>query len=237
MKHVVLLAAVVVMVMPIALQAQSALVVDWDHGNQTTGSETESVIVLHGILRNTGSTPVNVLFRYNLDAINPNHFGAFCFGTQCYPLFPGEDNPEERAPQYVAPNGGEQDIEAWIQPQGNKGTSTIFYKVYDRVDTTIAVSFSVTYYVGVTSVQEATELGISVYPTPAADNITIHSNTAPLVTALNLYAADGTLRRSYGVSGQEVNTLDVSGLASGTYHLMLTLANGAVTRYPISVVR
>lgn len=87
------------------------------------------------------------------------------------------------------------------------------------------------------SIGELTDLDITVGPNPSASAITVRGADASSILALNLYTAEGRLRRTFPVTNAPVSTLDVSDIASGSYHLMITMPGGEVYRAPVIIAR
>jgi len=235
MKYHVL-AAVCLMAVLTAPSFAQTYTIEWVDPSPMYSSENVGIAKRTGYMRNMTSSTKNILFRYDLSQMNPAHSPSFCFGDNCFYLFPGEDNPWERPEQVLAGNGTFT-LYADLGPNKVQGQSSVSYKLFDKTDTTLDVSFTCTYIFGPTSVlPEASELGFSVGPNPSTDIVTISGGSVNII-GLNLYSSQGTLMRTYGVVDGSSHTISVADLSSGLYHLILTLADGNVVRTGITVYR
>ena len=236
MKTRLLVVALLALFMGVSASAQT-FQIDWDDDLVIEGSENDDDLKVYGTIRNLDADQKRLLFTYDLTDAVTGHNPALCFSDNCFFLFPGEDEPELRNTQKLAPSG-DMRIYAYVIPLGVKGVSTINYCVYDSSDVNDKICFTIVYAAGVsTSVPDASTLGLSVGPMPAVDMITVRGDVSEQITGANIYSFDGNLVRSFGVAAGQLHTFSVSGLATGSYHLMLTTGSGQVVRAPVTVVR
>ena len=233
MKSRALLSVVILFLAGIAASAQSFRI-DWNTGFDVVGLPFDDDITLKGTMVNENNVQKEFLFTYNIDGLYEGHSAALCFGDQCFFLFEGEDDPTLRQKQILTPNGTLA-LYAYLYPFGVTGTSSVSYRIYDPTQSGEEVSFTVNYYAGTTDVPEAAELGFSIGPNPTSDVVTVQPAEGMILKGANLYSADGSLVRTFGVFEQGLNTFSMSGLASGTYHLLLNLADGSMVRSTIVV--
>jgi hypothetical protein len=159
--------------------------------------------------------------------------------NQCWALFRGPgDDPYERMGQILEPSPGTLPIYVDVTPAGTEGTSTIQVTLFDKTDTSDKLSFSVTFIIDNTaSVRDASEIGLTVGPLPASESITVRGDVLPTIDSIGLYDASGNIVRSYGVYASTAATLPLSGLASGTYRLIMTSADGTMSASPVVISR
>jgi hypothetical protein len=239
MKSRILLPFIVFFATALTLSAQT-FHIEWNGGsNIIFGSENDAVVKLEGFIVNDNSTPKAFYFTYDLNETDVNHYVSLCFkggtGDQCFFLFRDEDDPTLRPLQTVTGNG-RLGIYCDLNPLGVMATSKVLFELYDPEQASERLPFSITFYVGTTDVPEATEAGFRVGPNPATDIVNVVAAEGMAVEGANLYTADGTLVRTYGVQ-PSANTFSLSGLASGTYHLILNVAGGSTSRTSVVIAR
>lgn len=234
MKHLVLL-MFFCLVAGVTAYGQATYTIDWQYPDTLHASQSESYLKRVGVLRNLNSTAKQILFRYNIEQVAPGHTVAFCFGDLCYFQFPGADDPYERDPQDLAPNGT-LPVYSLCNNTNVEASSTVWYEMFDKTDTTDALPFTITYIFGnPASVTDARELGISLYPVPATNQVRV-SGTGD-VMGVNLYNSTGILVRTYVASFDAELTLDVSDMPNGAYHLVLSLRGGRTVQAPFTISR
>jgi hypothetical protein len=210
--------------------------INWDDKDSVSGANTQQ-FKRNGHIINDNSTPKNLLFRYDLSQVTAGHMPAMCFGDFCFFLFPGEDNPNDREAQYL-PGGGQLKIYTLMNANGTDGISTFSITLFDKNVTSDSLRFTGTFFVGdVNSVPEFSTLGLTAGPLPATDVVTVGGEQIRTIVGANLYTADGTLVRTYGISAADQQTFTVDGLANGTYHLLLTTTSGSMVRTPVVIAR
>lgn len=231
-----LLSLAVLSLCSVGVAAQS-FHIDWNESDTIRGPIEKGILKRTGDIVNDNGTPKNLLFTFNMNGMNLDHYASICFSANCFFLFPGPDDPTAR-PEQVLAGDGTVEIYADMDPAGIEGTSTVIYTIWDRDNPeSERIEFSCTYIFGpVASVEDARERGFVVGPVPSTDQVTVRGDGTMLMKGADLYSADGTLLRTYGASGS-TQSFNLSGLSSGTYHLMLTMVDGSVLRASISVVR
>ena len=236
MKSRLLLFLLVLTVSAMAASAQT-FHIEWNEADTIRGPIEKGILKRTGDIVNDNGTQKNLLFTFDMNNMNLDHLASICFSANCFFLFPGPDDPSLR-PEQVLPGDGTLEIYADMDPSGVEGASTVVYSIWDKDNPeTEKIEFSCTYIFGpVASVEDARERGFSVGPVPSTDQVTVRGDGTMLMKGANLYSADGNLLRTYGASGS-AQTFNLSGLSSGTYHLMLTMTDGSVLRAPISVLR
>ena len=240
MKSRLLLLAFLLTALVSAAPAQTFRM-DWTDADSVKGPVSSS-LKRNGRIVNLNGTAKNLLFRYDISGVAATHTAAMCFGDLCFFLWPGEDDPTLREAQYLA-GGGSLKIYTLCNSFGETGVgepgiTTFYVTLFDRDNTSDSVRFSCTYIVGdVSSVPELGTLGLSAGPLPATDVVTITGEQARTISGADLYSANGTLLRTYGINQADQHSIDVTDLTSGTYHLVLTTTSGTVVRTPVVIVR
>ena len=210
--------------------------IDWKKPNPIVGKPSTSSLKREGTVHNSNGKPKELYFRYDLSGINEKHTAQLCM-TLCWFLFPGEDDPYLRPGQNLTENGT---LPIYIDLTTNKteATSTLKVTLFDKTDTTDALSFEAQFVVSEnTSIRDAAELGFRVGPVPSSDVLYVHGEELARATTIGLFDINGELVRSFGNATASATTLPLTGLAAGSYRLVLTLQNGTVVGAPVSVVR
>ena len=234
MKYHVLVLIAAVALIQFSGSAQSYRI-DW-HKADTVHTTAPGNVKRVGTLVNLTPTQKKLLFRYDLANVREGHNMALCFDL-CFYFFPGEDDPWAREEQMLPGNGSREIYVMVTSNAGTDGYSTVWIKLFDSQDTTKELAFTTTFAVGeVSSVPEASELGITVGPNPSSDVVTINTGENE-VNGLNLYSSDGSLIRTYGVDQGNALSIGVADLPVGAYHLVITLSNGTHVRSGVSVIR
>ncbi len=237
MKHHVLLTVLVLFIATQSLISQATFTIDWADPEVVIGLPSSTSLKRNGTMRNLNEQPKAILFRYNLDNLQPSDDAAFCFGDLCYFHFPGEDDPYERPAQALLGNGTLPVYSLINHQAGAEGTSSVWYQMFDQNNPSDSITFTITYVFSVNSVPEASSLGLTLYPLPATDMITIAGDAAAHVRGANVYSSAGTLLRTYGITNGVLHNFAVSDLPSGSYHMVLTLDDGTIAQAPFTLVR
>ena len=233
-----LLLSLLILVSASVFSSAQTFHIEWNEPDTVRGTVENGILKRTGDIVNDNDVEKRLLFRYNMDNMNLDHLASICFSANCFFLFPGPDDPTLRPEQVLAPTGTIE-IYADMDPSGIEGPSSVEYTVYDAGNPdTERLTFTCTYIFGdPVSVAEASDHGFSVGPNPASDVVTIRSSEAEVLQGADLYAADGTLLRTYGVTSGAQQLLNVSSLPSGSYHLILRTQSGALLRSPLTIVR
>ena len=210
--------------------------IDWTKPNPVAGKPSVASHKREGTIRNSNGKAKELYFRYDLSGINEKHTAQLCM-TLCWFLFPGEDDPYLRPGQNLTATGT---LPIYIDLTTNnaEGNSTLKVTLFDKTDTTDALNFEAQFVISEnTSIREASAFGLSVGPIPAADALNLRGDELSRATMIGLYDANGELVRSFGNAITSAATLPITGLAAGSYRLILTLQNGTVVGSPVSIVR
>lgn len=212
-------------------------VIDWAVSDTIHGTPDGGVLKRDGTIRNLNGMAKELYFSYDLRDVSFEHSAQLCM-NMCWALYPGPgDDPYERLGQILNPTGTIP-IYVDITPNNVSATSTIKVSLFDKTDVNDKISFSSTFVFSPTaSLREASEMGVSVGPLPASDNVTVRGTALATSESIGLYNAAGNLVRSFGCSGLPLSTLPLSGLSSGTYRLIVTLAGGEMVAAPIVITR
>ena len=235
MKSRLLLFALVLTAASLAVHAQT-FHIEWKNAETVVGDGTKT-LKREGTVVNDAATEKRLRIRYDISNVSLDHFGQICL-TQCFAMLPGDEDYPGREDQ-VLPASGSAALYVDMDPGGNLGTSSVAVDLYDKnAPTTEIVSFTVTFVFDPTqSVVEAADRGFSVGPVPATDQVTVRGNGTEFVKGANLYAADGTLLRTYGGGSGDAATYSLSGLPAGPYHLILHTMSGSMLHTSVSVLR
>ncbi|MFN4984516.1 MAG: hypothetical protein ACK5BQ_08560 [Ignavibacteria bacterium] len=210
--------------------------IDWTKPNPITGKPSVASHKREGTVRNSNGKAKELYFRYDLSGINEKHTAQLCM-TLCWFLFPGEDDPYLRPGQNLTENGT-LPIYIDLTTNNSEGNSTLKVTLFDKTDTTDALNFDVQFVISEnTSIRDAEQWGLSVGPVPSTDALTVRGEELTRATTIGLYDTNGELVRSFGNANTSLATLPLSGLAGGSYRLVLTLQNGTVVGAPVSIVR
>lgn len=237
MKHLLLLmSAVLCITAPTAFAQTATFTIDWNYPDTLHAPKGQITVKRTGTMRNLNAVAKQILFRYNIDKLLPDFSVGFCFGDLCYFQFPGDDNPYEREPQNL-PASGTLPVYSLCNKLGSTvGTSTVWYEMFDKNDTTDKLPFYITYvYENPTSVTNAAQAGIGVWPNPATSVLTVGG--ADKVVGANLYSASGVLLKTYGVEQASSISFNIHELTSGAYHMVFNLSDGSVVQAPFAVVK
>jgi hypothetical protein len=235
MKKWTLLSVILACSMWATVASSQSFVLDWQDPPMTIPSNS-SVVTSYGQFRNVSGSQKSILFKADFTSCVPEHSMRICFGDLCYFVFP-DALPDERDP-FNMPANSTESLKAQMVPYDAMGSSTIGYTIFDKDNPTDTLRYNVTFIVTTpNSVGELTDLDITVGPNPSASAITVRGADASSILALNLYTAEGRLRRTFPVTNAPVSTLDVSDIASGSYHLMITMPGGEVYRAPVIIAR
>jgi len=212
-------------------------VIDWAKPDTVTGTPTGGQIKRDGTVRNTNMASKELYFRYNIDGLALDHTAQLCMNL-CWSLYTGIDYPYERAGQILEATTGTLPIYVDVAPNGNPGTSVVFVTLFDKADTNDKISFKTTFVSDISAtLLDASQLGLAVGPLPATELVTVSGDALATVVSLGLYDATGNIVRSFGTSASSVVSLPLSGLASGTYRLLLTQGNGTISAAPVVITR
>lgn len=222
---------------------------EWIDQPQKTASKDILVVDHYARLTNVSSKDIVVKFYYYNSEKIDGHGCNICFGDLCYNLFDGPDDPDIRIPTTLVA-GETSEIKTQLitctewDPEtqkcpGKEGTSTVGFRIYDSENPADSVRFDITFVIGdISSVRDLSEsMTVAVGPNPASDVVTLSAQELANVVGVDIYSNTGTILRSVGHNGTAMITVPVDGLASGSYHVVLTFANGDIYRQAISVVR
>lgn len=211
--------------------------IDWLKGDPVTGTPDGGTVKRDGTIRNLNDTAKELYFSYDLNDVSLDHTAQLCMNL-CWALYPGPgDDPYIREGQVLAV-GGTLPIYVDLTPRGAEGTSIVRVTLFDKTNTNDKLSFAVTFKIAPsTSVRDASEIGLTVGPLPASESITVRGDVLPTINSIGLYDATGNIVRSYGVYTSTAATLPLSGLASGTYRLIMTSADGTMSASPVVISR
>lgn len=210
--------------------------IDWTKPNPITGKPSVASHKREGTVRNSNGKAKELYFRYDLSGINEKHTAQLCM-TLCWFLFPGEDDPYLRPGQNLTENGT-LPIYIDLTTNNSEGNSTLKVTLFDKTDTTDALNFDVQFVISEnTSIQDANQWGLTVGPVPSTDALTVRGEELARATTIGLYDTNGQLVRSFGNANTSLTTLPLSGLAGGSYRLVLTLQNGTVVGAPVTIAR
>lgn len=200
-------------------------------------AENDSTLLETGVVRvnNTNSQQKEILVRRRLNNIVANSVNYFCW-TICY----GPGTNVSPAPITIAAADYSDNFHGYYDPAKNPGTSTITYVFYDKNNTADSVWFKVNYTTSgvpdtiidpfinldfTSSVKNISKTQVSVYPNPAADQITFES--AEKVDGLTIVNLLGKTVRTTTVNPTSKVVADVNELPSGVYFCNL-FRNGVV---------
>lgn len=210
--------------------------IDWKKPNPVTGKPSTSALKRDGTVHNSNGKPKELYFRYDLSGINEKHTAQLCM-TLCWFLFPGEDDPYLR-PGQVLTSTGTLPIYIDLATNASEGSSTLKVKLFDKTDTTDALDFEAQFVVSEnTSIRDAQELGFVVGPVPSTDVLAVRGEELARATMIGLYDTNGELVRSFGNANASATTLPLTGLAAGSYRLVMTLENGTMVGSPVVIAR
>lgn len=217
-------------------QAQT-FTIDWVKPNPTKGTPDGGTIKRDGTIRNLNEVPKELYFSYDLTDVSIDHTAQLCIKL-CWALFPGPgDDPFEREGQILAPNGT-LPIYVDLSPRGAEGTSTVRVVLFDKTTESERLSFDVIFEISPSSsVVDAAAVGVTMGPLPAADVLTLRGDVITSVASLGLYDASGSLVRSFATPSSTVTSLPTSGLANGTYRLVMRTAAGELVGSPVVISR
>jgi hypothetical protein len=207
--------------------------INWSEDSVLTGGY-DQILKRTGYLTHDAFRSLNLYFRYDLSGLTSGHRASLCFGDNCYFLSEGEDIPTERTPQKVNPFD-QIYVVADIYPELVAGTSTIRYTLFDSADANVTFPFTVRFVATPTSVAEATEQQMQLWPNPAHSVVSIQSGTFKPV-AVDIYSAQGAIVASHRASGDLIQ-FPVSMLAAGAYVVVCTDAQDQRVRYPLTITR
>lgn len=230
--HVVAL----MLVLASAMASAQTYYIDWAKPNPVTGTPSVGTLKRDGVIRNSTQTTKELYFRYNIDEVDFNHRAQLCMSL-CWTLFPGEDNPFDREGQVLTATGS---IPIYIDliTGGNEGNSTIKVTLFDKTDANDKLDFDVQFVVSNNaSVRTLEDAGITTGPIPTTESLQLKGASLIHVVRVGLYDLSGSLLRSYGPPTADHVTYPLDGLSSGSYRLMLTMANGSSFGTPVVIAR
>jgi hypothetical protein len=178
-----------------------------------------------GIIKNIGSKTIYLKVKLNIISVSPNHFFTICYGGACLPKeytllgynnFPlgdslksGEDIFTKQLPFTCEDNDG-----------NSCGTDVVEIIFYDSADTTNKVSFTTTFNIVPTSVNDINTnySGLSIYPNPATDWLHIKNDVNSIISS-QVEIFNCMSQKVYSVdanSGNEI-ILDLKDFENGVY--------------------
>jgi len=221
-----------------SVTAQSqTFTIDWAKPNPIKGTPDGGTVKRDGTVRNLNETPKELYFSYDLTDMSIDHTAQLCMNL-CWALFPGPgDDPFEREGQILTANGT-LPIYVDLSPRGAEGASTVRVVLFDKTVQAERLSFDVVFQISLSSsVVDAQTVGVTVSPLPAVDQLTLRGDAITSVSTLGLYDASGSLVRSFATPSSSIATLPTSGLANGTYRLVMRTASGDVVGAPVVITR
>ena len=232
-----LIACFVVLGSAVGLGAQSLAAQRIDPSPLLT-TPAQAIVEHHGMLTNKSGTTKNVIIRYFSGGKYLDHTANMC-ADLCYELPDDFFGAPYDLPVFTLAANTTVGLKAILNPRGFAGTSTLNFIIFDRDNPSDSVSYSMTFIVdAANSVRDLADMAtVEVAPNPSSDRVTISSAMLSQATGLVVYAADGRIVCSQTHDGSERTVVDVSDLAVGLYHVVMTLKSGDVYRTPISVVR
>jgi hypothetical protein len=179
------------------------------------GSAMDPEIVVELAVTNNGSASIDVLCqRYEIDMVSGS-MSAICWGGLCYPpntsLSPLATTIE---PGVTVDN----DFSGHYYPQGNEGVSTIAYTFFDEANPNDSVMVTVLYDGLMVGIGESNAAGVSVYPNPANDFLTIElqQEIAGQAVLIKVVDASGVVVHEVTTSGTSTR-IGTGELAEGIY--------------------
>jgi hypothetical protein len=225
-----------ILVLATAGASAQTFYIDWTKPNPITGKPSIASHKRDGTIRNSNGKAKELYFRYDLSGINEKHTAQLCM-TLCWFLFPGEDDPYLRPGQNLTETGT-LPIYIDLSTNASEGNSTLKVTLFDKTDTTDALNFEAQFVITEnTTVRDAQELGVTVGPVPTTDVLSVRGEELVHATMIGLYDANGELVRSFGSPQSSSASLPLTGLAAGSYRLVMTLKNGSMVGSPVAIVR
>jgi hypothetical protein len=189
-------------------------------------NDTMPYATAHIQVTNTAATTKNFLGARTLNNLQPGQGSYFCWG---WCLGPDTDVTPDPLPLNT---NGSSTLDVYFTPASVAGAATITIRIYEQEDLTNFVDVTVEFISVATTSTDPAHLGTTsllgkAFPVPATDRITA-TYSLPQGAAGSLSLADLTGREVRAITlatGTTEATLDLSGIAAGTYVLRMTADN------------
>lgn len=188
--------------------------------------DTADFVTAHVQVTNTAATTKNFHGSRTLNSLQPGQGSYFCWG---WCLGPDTDATTDPLPLNA---NGSSTLDIYFTPADIAGAATVTIRIYEQEDPTNFVDVTVEFISIATTSTDPAHLGTTsllnkAFPVPASDRITA-TYSLPQGAAGSLSLADLTGRevRAIGLAaGTTEATLDLAGVAAGTYVLRMTADN------------
>ena len=124
----------------------------------------------------------------------------------------------------LAPGDTYENFHSYFTPDSMSGTSRIMYVFYDNNNPADSAYFTVKYEVSPNTAgigEIANEISVKLYPTSSSQNITLElENNSPAM--IGVYDMSGKQHAMINSTRSNLINIDVSGLSSGMYQVMVT---------------
>jgi hypothetical protein len=224
--------------------AQTLVVSDLD--DLVYGEPSESFIQAQAVITNSGSTPMNVMVRFEEVSAGPTNSGHYFCWAICYSegaVTDGFVTPSQHALTIDA-GASTNNFYSDFVPNGTVGIATYRYTFYDQTNPSDETSLEITFdtqNVGIKDVLTSGKSGISEsYPNPAASDVNINYSLTPGWNQANLaiYSMLGSQVQSVNLNeNQGTLNLDVSSLPAGLYFYTLVVDGNAINTKKMLVTK
>lgn len=215
--------------------AQTLVVSDFDE--LVYGEPTAPFIQAPAVVTNSGSTPMNVMVRFDEVSAGPTNSGHYFCWAICYSegaVTDGFVTPSQHALTIDAGASVNNFYSDYV-PNGTVGTATYRYTFYDQSnpsdETSIEITFD-TQNVGIEELEAGSNAISESYPNPASRVAKMNYTIAPAVqnAEVVVYSMLGAKVKQVGLEEKQGTLkIDVSSLPSGMYFYSLVVDDKAIS--------
>ena len=201
------------------------------------GEPSASFIQAQAVITNTGSTPMNVLVRFEEVSAGPTNSGHYFCWAICYSegaVTDGFVTPSQHALTIDAGASTTNFYSDYV-PNGTVGMATYRYTFYDQTNPTDATSIDITFdtqNVGIEELEVGSNAISESYPNPASNVAKVNYSVTPTAesAAVVVYSMLGAKVKEVRLEeNQGTLTLDVASLPSGMYFYSLVVDDKAIS--------
>ena len=201
------------------------------------GEPSAAFIQAQAVITNSGSTPMNVMVRFEEVSAGPVNCGHYFCWAICYSegaVTDGFVTPSQHALTIDAGASTNNFYSDYV-PNGTVGLATYRYTFYDQSNPSDETSIDITFdtqNVGIEDVLASSNSGISEsYPNPANSNVKMNYSLEPGWNNANLtiYSMLGSQVENVNLNeNQGTLNVDVSSLPAGLYFYTLMVDGNAI---------
>ncbi len=210
------------LLLPVLMKAQVSITVD-PGSFVITGHPSQTDIAAHILVTNTASSPVNLFWSKRMNGGPANWLSWICDKNLCFD--PGVNSCPANKPNQLNP-GESFDLQVHMNPGNTEGSATYDLNVIDDQGNVIATVAGEINISSTTSVKEAGDSRLTVFPNPTQDFFQV--SDTPGLRYIEVFNIVGNKTKSFDAAPQR--QYFVGELPEGIYLVRLIASSGKVIK-------